>query len=139
MVIKFDVLTEWRYDRVMKKNIYAQPVKVKTRFVRGVRRGKIKYVCKDCNKWFQINRTHKEQIDKQLVLQHLHGIAFRSLAYQKFLRIFRIFLIVQISLVNTVIDSVGYFFSSTFSKKSLRFSYPFEAIQVTVSWTVCGV
>lgn len=49
---------------------------------KGVRRGKIKYHCKGCKKWFQINRVGKESVDRQLTLLHLDGVSFRSLADQ---------------------------------------------------------
>ena len=47
----------------------------------GVRRGKVKYLCKSCGKWFQINRTRKIN-KKLLVKQHLDGVSFRALADQ---------------------------------------------------------
>lgn len=48
---------------------------------KGIRRGSIKYFCKDCGKWFQINRATK--INKKVLLkQHLDGASFRSLADQ---------------------------------------------------------
>jgi len=48
---------------------------------KGIRKGKIKYLCKSCGKWFQINRSRK--INKKLMMkQHLDGTSFRSLADQ---------------------------------------------------------
>lgn len=47
---------------------------------KGVRRGKLKYVCKDCCKWFQINRTSPSIKVDQLVRFHLNGISFRTLS-----------------------------------------------------------
>ena len=48
---------------------------------KGVRRGSIKYFCKSCKKYFQINKVKK--IDKKyLLIQHLDGTSFRSLADQ---------------------------------------------------------
>ena len=49
---------------------------------RGVRRGKLKYYCPSCSKWFQINRLQKRVNEKALTLFHLDGISFRSLADQ---------------------------------------------------------
>ena len=46
---------------------------------RGVRRGKIKYVCKACKQWFQLNRSPKKET-VSLLFQHLRGVSFRSLA-----------------------------------------------------------
>ena len=43
-----------------------------------MRRGRIKYLCKDCNKWFQINRG-KRKPEESLLIAHLSGISFRSL------------------------------------------------------------
>ena len=45
-----------------------------------MRRGKVKYLCKTCNKWFQINRTVTKSIDTSLALLHIQGVSFRSLA-----------------------------------------------------------
>jgi transposase-like protein len=45
---------------------------------KGLRRGKVKYVCKDCGTWFQINRAKKQNIG-ELARRHLDGISFRSL------------------------------------------------------------
>ena len=47
---------------------------------KGVRRGKIKYHCLSCFKWFQINRSQRTAPTKQLLLQHLSGLSFRSLS-----------------------------------------------------------
>ena len=44
-----------------------------------MRRGKIKYHCNSCSKWFQINRGEKKQTTL-LLFQHLRGVSFRSLA-----------------------------------------------------------
>lgn len=45
---------------------------------KGVRRGKIKFLCKSCHGWFQINRGEKKH-SKEIVRQHLQGVSFRSL------------------------------------------------------------
>lgn len=45
---------------------------------RGVRRGKIKYFCKGCVSWFQINRGERKQGRRMLAL-HLSGLSYRSL------------------------------------------------------------
>ncbi len=45
---------------------------------KGVRRGKIKYVCKTCRKWFQLNRR-KQDRSSSLLLSHLSGVSFRTL------------------------------------------------------------
>jgi len=48
---------------------------------RGRRRGKVRFQCNDCGKWFQINRGKK--IDSKLLTRlHLEGLSFRSLAEQ---------------------------------------------------------
>lgn len=57
---------------------------------RGIRRGKIKYWCKQCSKWFQINRSRKINWN-QITLQHLCGISLRSLASQHHLGLGTIF------------------------------------------------
>jgi len=47
-----------------------------------VRRGKIKYVCKVCSKWFQLNRVKEKSTALVLTLQHLQGTSYRNLADQ---------------------------------------------------------
>lgn len=48
---------------------------------KGVRRGKVKYLCKNCRKWFQINRA--KGVNKRLMMrQHLDGVSFRALGEQ---------------------------------------------------------
>lgn len=47
---------------------------------KGVRRGRIKYLCRSCHKWFQINRTADKVSSKTLLVQHLSGISFRTLS-----------------------------------------------------------
>jgi transposase-like protein len=49
---------------------------------KGKRRGRIRFKCKDCDKWFQINRTHRKVKDLQLVIAHLDGLSFRALGDQ---------------------------------------------------------
>jgi len=46
---------------------------------RGKRRGKVRYQCCGCGKWFQINRS-KSPNKKRMLLEHLDGSSFRSLA-----------------------------------------------------------
>jgi len=46
---------------------------------KGVRRGKIKFLCKSCLGWFQINRKRKED-NRTYLLAHLAGESFRSIA-----------------------------------------------------------
>lgn len=46
---------------------------------RGKRRGKARYQCLECGKWFQINRGRKLD-KKRLLLEHLDGSSFRTLA-----------------------------------------------------------
>jgi hypothetical protein len=47
---------------------------------KGVRRGKLKYFCKSCSHWFQINRSTKKTNALVLTLQHLGGLSYRTLA-----------------------------------------------------------
>lgn len=44
-----------------------------------MRRGKIKYLCKECKKWFQINRTKTKPSPSLFLVSHLRGTSFRSL------------------------------------------------------------
>lgn len=46
---------------------------------KGVRRGKVKYLCKSCLSWFQINRRPKLNSSK-LVLNQLSGLSLRSIS-----------------------------------------------------------
>lgn len=46
---------------------------------KGVRRGKIKYVCKNCGKWFQVNRGERKH-KGEILISHLYGLSFRSIA-----------------------------------------------------------
>lgn len=48
---------------------------------KGVRRGYIKYLCKSCGKWYQLRRTRKFP-HGSLLLPHIYGMSFRSLASQ---------------------------------------------------------
>jgi transposase-like protein len=47
---------------------------------RGKRRGKTRYQCQACKHWFHINRSQAKIDPKRLLIQHLSGISFRSLA-----------------------------------------------------------
>lgn len=47
---------------------------------RGKRRGKIRFQCQSCKKWFQVNRSAERVSSKKLLIQHLSGISFRNLA-----------------------------------------------------------
>lgn len=49
---------------------------------KGKRRKKIKFQCQSCKHWFQINRVKPQINSSQLLLQHLDGTSFRSLANQ---------------------------------------------------------
>ena len=46
---------------------------------KGVRRGNLKYQCQVCGKWFQVRRGRKSN-SGSLLLSHLYGLSFRSLA-----------------------------------------------------------
>lgn len=47
---------------------------------RGKRRGKTRFQCSSCTHWFQINRSQEKIESKNLLVQHLSGISFRTLA-----------------------------------------------------------
>lgn len=47
---------------------------------KGKRRGKLKYQCRSCRHWFQIDHTQERISSKKLLVQHLSGISFRNLA-----------------------------------------------------------
>ena len=49
---------------------------------KGVRRGKLKYWCKACGKWFQLNRVKTQSNAVTLTLQHLQGTSYRNLGHQ---------------------------------------------------------
>jgi len=57
--------------------LYCHTIKVQKR---GVRRGKVKYYCCSCHRWFQVNRGERKVKPGKLVLEHLDGVSFRSLA-----------------------------------------------------------
>lgn len=63
----------------MKSNPLCPKCKSKT-WKKGKRRGKIKYQCQFCKHWFQIDHTKEKISSKKLLIQHLSGISFRSLA-----------------------------------------------------------
>ncbi len=46
---------------------------------RGVRRGKERFYCRACHRWFQINRATERVSSKTLLVEHLSGISFRTL------------------------------------------------------------
>lgn len=46
---------------------------------KGLRRGAVKYQCRSCSTWFQINRVAKKISSKTLLVEHLSGISFRTL------------------------------------------------------------
>lgn len=46
---------------------------------KGVRRGNIKFVCKACNKWFQIRRGRKSLSGKDVLNLHLVGTSYRNI------------------------------------------------------------
>lgn len=62
-----------------KKNPHCPKCKSKT-WRKGKRRGKLKYQCQSCLHWFQVAHVQKRVPSKQLLVQHLSGISFRSLA-----------------------------------------------------------
>jgi len=47
---------------------------------KGVRRGRSKYQCRDCLKWFQVNRARILLSSKTLLVEHLSGISFRTIS-----------------------------------------------------------
>lgn len=46
---------------------------------RGLRRGKLKFYCKACGGWFQVNRARKKNF-KDIFISHIQGESFRSIA-----------------------------------------------------------
>lgn len=48
---------------------------------KGIRRGAVKYYCLECGKWFQVLHSHGPN-KAQILLEHLDGRSFRSLALQ---------------------------------------------------------
>lgn len=60
------------------KNLYCPSCHCDKIIRKGIRRRKIKYLCKSCHKYFQINRGSRIQ-NKNLLGDHLSGISFRSL------------------------------------------------------------
>ena len=70
------ILLSFRHE----KRVYACPkCDSKEVLKRGVRRGKLKFYCKSCCGWFQINRS-KEKALKKVLLSHIQGQSFRSIA-----------------------------------------------------------
>ena len=63
----------------MKKNPLCPNCRSKSQ-KRGKRRGKLRYKCQSCGHWFQINHSSKSIDAKKLLLLHLDGLSFRSLA-----------------------------------------------------------
>lgn len=61
------------------KNPLCPTCKSKT-WKKGKRRGKHKYQCRLCFHWFQVDHSKEKQPLKQLLIQHLSGIPFRTLA-----------------------------------------------------------
>ena len=65
---------------VTRKIVGSNPIGPANVIRRGIRRGKIKYWCKDCQHWFQINRSKTKEFDTKKILNlHLSGLSFRSL------------------------------------------------------------
>jgi hypothetical protein len=62
------------------KSVICSKCQSKSVIRRGVRRGKIKYWCKDCRSWFQINRGVKKYA-RDITSFHILGASFRSLGY----------------------------------------------------------
>lgn len=70
------ILVSFRHE----KRVYTCPkCGSKEVLKRGVRRGKLKFYCKSCCGWFQINRS-KEKGLKKVLLSHIQGQSFRSIA-----------------------------------------------------------
>ncbi len=46
---------------------------------KGVRRGCLKYLCKDCHQWFQLNRGKRKIKPLDALMQHLGGYSYRTL------------------------------------------------------------
>ena len=70
------ILLSFRHE----KRVYSCPeCASKDVIKRGVRRGKLKFYCKNCSGWFQINRS-KEKGLKKVLLSHIQGQSFRSIA-----------------------------------------------------------
>lgn len=46
---------------------------------KGTRRGSTKYLCKDCGRWFQINRRKEKIKPLSTLLQHLGGHSYRTI------------------------------------------------------------
>lgn len=46
---------------------------------KGIRRGKLKFYCKACRSWFQVNRRKKKNL-KSIFISHIQGESFRSIA-----------------------------------------------------------
>lgn len=63
----------------MKNNPLCPKCKSKSQ-KRGKRQGKIRYQCQNCKHWFQINHKASKINPKKLLLLHLDGLSFRSLA-----------------------------------------------------------
>lgn len=63
----------------MRKNPKCPKCKNVSTQKRGVRRGKIRYQCQICKNWFHINHSSDRISSKELLIQHLSGISFRSL------------------------------------------------------------
>lgn len=49
---------------------------------RGVRNGRVRFQCGVCKKWFSFNRRRSTLDTSLLLIQHLDGTSFRSLASQ---------------------------------------------------------
>ena len=63
----------------MKSNPLCPLCRSKT-WKKGKRRGKFKYQCQSCKHWFQVNRTKENLNPKNLLIEHLSGIPFRTIA-----------------------------------------------------------
>jgi len=64
------------------KNKYKCPTCKSSNTVRrGKRNGKLRFFCKDCSSWFQINRG-KKSYDVDILISHLDGTSFRKLSDQ---------------------------------------------------------
>jgi transposase-like protein len=73
----------WSSWWVYEKNIHCPQCGSQATIRKGVRRGQLKFFCKSCKHWFQLNRRKKSTSGLTLALEHLDGLSFRSLGHQE--------------------------------------------------------
>lgn len=61
-----------------KRNYLCKKCKSRNVIRKGVRNGKIKFLCKSCRSWFQLNRR-PDLNNSSLISDHFSGLSFRSL------------------------------------------------------------